>query len=150
MSIQTFDDLVTKLPFPMDKNVRVLITGLAFCKFTSPLSTIEFLRHVPHHELTMNIIQMKKSDSNYTKAIMLKIEKMQNVEILGAAPNQTSNNVRDVVGMTTIHGHPIRRRATNDLPTDLPTFLRLENCIFFTFRQTEKRYFFLEVIIEIQ
>ncbi len=143
MSIQTFDELVTeKKPFPDDKNVRVLIAGLAFCKFTSPISTIEFLRHVPHHQLLMTISQMKRDGEGYNETLTVKIDEKQNVEILGALENKTDNDVGDIVGMKTIHGCRIERKDSSKLPAKRPTFLRLENCNFFTYKPTKDAYIF--------
>lgn len=138
MSLQTFEESgKTASTIPADKNVRVLITGLAFCDFTRPLSKIEFLRKIPHHELLMTITQLKRNDGNYKKSLTLKLDDNQDIEILGANKNSTSDQLRGVVGMKTMHGNKINRKTSANL-----TSLVLSECNFFTHKLTDSEFIF--------
>lgn len=137
-------------PFPADKNVRVTITGLALCKFSAAPPIFRFLRHVPHHELLMKIIQVRNDMTN-PKTITVKIEPTQNVEVSGThmtavndpvhQPVTQAQNLSHLVKMRSdLHGNkPLEDRA---LPTPPPSFLKINNCAFYTHKLTDDSFYF--------
>lgn len=141
MSIEAINTTTEQESFPKDKNIRVLIEGLALCDFDR-INTFRFLRHVLHHQLLMTINQKKRDDVEYIKTLTIKLEKNQNVEILGAEVNQDTNDLSDLLKMQNIHGKEIIDRDKDELPEDLPTTLKVENCNFSSHLLTNNKYSF--------
>lgn len=147
MSLQLTELVDTIAPFPADKNVRVLISGLALCRFNVNVSNIRFLRHVPHHDLIMEIIQIRKSDKAETTLRTITLNKTQNVEISASGSTPPGNvvynpDLRYLIGMKSLHGIGSNIGDKNTLPNDRPSFLKLYHCAFYTHKRTDKRFVF--------
>lgn len=150
MSLQLTELAETMVAFPPGKNVRVKITGLALCEFNTSLSTIRFLRHVKHHELTMKITQMRSDMTGTPKTFTVKIEPTQNVEISASTISTVASHVfdqslDDLIKMKSfLHDNrPLVDR--NPLPEPHPTWLKLNHCAFYTHQLTEGTYKFRDV-----
>lgn len=150
MSLQTTEFLRIVEPFPANKNVRVLISGLALCKFNVNTSNVRFLRHVAHHDLIMNVLKIRMSDMAQIPEPPIILRKNQNVRISGStstAPGsiQHNTNLRFLIGMRTLHnGHQIGDKADPNLPTDRPSSLSLLHCTFYTHQRTSDSFRFTD------
>lgn len=143
MSLQLIEFKNGKIePFPAGKNVRVTITGLALCKFSANPPIFRFLRHVEHHEFLMRIIQAD-SNLNIQKSITIKIEPDQDVEISATAMAAAGrHDLSRLVKMRSfLHGNsPLVDRQP--LPTPPPSFLKVNNCAFYTHKLTDDSFYF--------
>lgn len=155
MSLQLAELREAIEPFPADKNVRVKITGLALCTFAAAQSTVEFLRHVKHHDLLMKITKVRSDmpDPN-PKTITVKIEPTQNVEISATGmtpvdshihpPANANQDLGFLIGMRSLHDN-IPLEDKRNMPARRPTLLRLNHCAFYTHKLTDGEYQFEDV-----
>jgi hypothetical protein len=136
----TTNDLIkaaTDTPFPRGAKVRITIAGLAFCSLNVETSNINFLRHVPSHELLMVVIKrVRKSGACYPTQIY---EMKDNTDITlrlegTAAPNRIKGQgdypLENMMNLRDIHGGPLETFASTGIAA--PTLLSITHCSFHT------------------
>lgn len=143
--------------FPKDNNVRVIVAGLAICELDPKISEVKFLRHLEDHILSLRIVQKLRANGNVIFDKTLSIQKDQNIEISGSTAtrinshiyqtNEPNKSLDHLVGMGSLHGTKTNPKKINtkiNLPTPVPSFLKLHNFAFYSHELTKDLFQFYE------
>ena len=125
--------------FPADANVRIIISGLAFCELTTQISKIHFLRHPKYHDLKMKIYKRKnRSDrAQLIDSYEFPLESGVTITSDTQAPSSISARVaagehrlNELINLHTLHRKFLRPKMP--LPVKSPTLLSIYRCCFYT------------------
>ena len=148
--------LLTANAFPIDANVRISIAGLAFCTLNTKLSKVNFLRHVPHHDLFMGVIQKRRDSVDPISYSVYKMNSGQNLSItsdtsepssIEADRNSDEYELKEIVNLFNLHGKRLKRK--NPAPTPSLTILSIHNCAFYTLKLTEDVFQIIETVNDV-
>jgi hypothetical protein len=133
--------------FPADANVRIMISGLAFCELTTQLSKIHFLRHPQYHDLKMKIYKRKNPsdtpipidsyDFPFESGVTITSDTEAPSSIL-ASVGEGEFHLNELINLQTRHKKPLRPKFP--LPVRPPTLLSIYRCSFYTERKTNPDY----------
>ena len=135
--------------FPANADVRILIKGLALCEFGIGTSKINFLRHIPYHELTLEIIKKRRgSNTAVEHTIIRPLPYVKNITITQEnAIQRTSikaygeDDLNELVNFNDDQLHNRNAVFKDSLPLiHLPTILTINNCVFYTASKSTKEF----------
>ncbi len=138
---EQLDELVLSIPFPAGVKVRISITGLAFASLARDRSTINFLRHVPNHELRMTVVERNlrtATDRNLGTFILNAAPAAITVNPVNPVPTRIKDDIampslpdlEKMINLRASHGGIIDPRSP--APATAPSTLTLTNCTFYT------------------
>lgn len=144
-------DLTAQTSFPADATIKIAIRGLAYSKLDPKTSEINFLSHVPHHELDMTIAQKRRGSNTEISKRTERIEpehaffiKADNsvapdaVEVRGDFP------LSEIVNISRLHGRGKIKYKTG-VPANLePIILTITDCGFYTAVMTDAEFDIIE------
>lgn len=135
--------------FPADANVRITISGLAFCELTTQISKIHFLRHPKHHDLKMKIYKRKNPSDEaelidsyefpFDSGITITSDTNAPTSIFApVTPNNKEYELNKLINLQTLHRKQLRPKMP--LPVRPPTLLSIYRCSFYTERLTDSNH----------
>jgi hypothetical protein len=136
-------------------NVRISISGLAFCKLKVNESEIKFLRHIQFHELVMEVIQREAKSNSKVVSSTFTIGANHDIVVKPRYSDRPDNialyvgdeyNLSHIVNFANrdLHNAALRPKERYFSADDRITTLKITNCAFFTGKRTEEEYDLIE------
>jgi hypothetical protein len=138
----TTKDLIeaaAKTPFPQNVKVRITIAGLAFCSLDVGTSKINFLRHVPSHELLMIVIKRVRNSGACYPVQIYNMNEITDIKLRLEGSNPHPGGIRgdgdypleNTMNLHNTHGGPLEE-FENPKIMPQPTLLSITHGSFYT------------------
>lgn len=133
--------------FPSDANVRVIISGLAFCELSPQISKILFLRHPKYHDLRMDVYKRKNPADPPQPVASYEFPFESAITIFSDAADSDTDSgffaegelpLNRLLNLQTLHRKRLRPKMP--LPVRPPTLLSIYKCRFYTEKMTEDAF----------
>jgi hypothetical protein len=134
--------------FPANADVRIIISGLAFCQFVVGESRINFLRHIPYHELIIKIIKKRRGSGTPIETFIRQVPLGRNITIKPenavrrtSLKGQGERSLNELINFNENDLHKGDARLKDPLPPiQPPTVLIIHDCVFYTAAMSDKRF----------